>query len=479
MRILYIPFFSNQPNHNGCSIYNTMKHFFRAIVDHDESAYVYFLVPKENYAYDIVLDHPRIEKVPVEFLGKDQYDEKVLVPKELYDLFNEDIGTKYYDAVICDKVHIANYVKLILFRKFKTEGSQTVPYITLTQFVVRLEGRFKNMLDEYEFAQCLGWLSSFNIFENERNAKVCFDIARKYLQPSYVRKIMDNSNVQNIYGINVEGVRKHKKPNSYIKGQKIRINYAHRTATHYKFEEIVELVDYLFSGGLPIEFIITTPSSNIGGYGARVLRQMKEKGLHVEVHEGLNQEEFYKIASTCHLFLEAIDELQSPNAIFETMYLGQVGIIKDYEWVNHFLPNYPFKYNNFNEAFELVKRFADNPTPMIDNLKNVDAMLERDYVIQTNAIKCYEWIKTKVMPQFTAKQNVIDIIKEISETVKLPEELTFEEFTQFIKKNTTTKLDIDKPSFRKINKFDFIQALLQMGYSDTNKEILAFRKVKE
>ncbi len=185
MRVLYVPFFSNFANHNGCSIYNTMKHFFRAWVDADESVYVYFIVPKNvKYSEDEVLNHPRIEKIEVNLIGNDQYDEKVLVPEEIYHLFNTDKGKYYYDLVICDKAQVANIVKIMLDRKFIVGGKENIiPYFTLTQFVVIKECRFRNMVDEYEFSHLLGWLSGFNLFENERNAKMCFQMARKYLKP--------------------------------------------------------------------------------------------------------------------------------------------------------------------------------------------------------------------------------------------------------------------------------------------------------
>jgi len=477
MRVLYVPFFSNLANHNGCSIFNTMKHFFRAWVEADESVYIYFPVPNNiKFDGDDTLNHERIELIPVPLLGNDQYDEKVLIPSEIYSLFNTDNGKYYYDVVISDKAQVANALKLMLNRKFRVGAYDLVPYITLTQFIVVKSGRFEDMMDEYEFSHILGWLSGFNLFENERNAQKCFNLAKKYLQPAYVKKIIEHSKVQNVFGLNTKKLDTYYKGNSYVDGGEIRINFAHRAASHYKFEDVLDVVDYLFKSGLPIKFVLTTPSNNLGKYAMVRMKEMRRIGLNMEVYKGLPQEQFYKIASGCHLFIEMIDELQSPNAMMEQMYLGQVGILPDFEWVHHFFPNYPYIARNRNEVMVWIKDFLKNPKQFIDTINVERERLKLEYDIYVNSVKLLKWLKSDIIPMFLPYEKSVEMVKEILDKEGNPDSFTIDELARMFKEHTEFAVDIFKPTFKKLNKFDFIKAVLSLGYRDTNKSVLSFEK---
>lgn len=482
MRILYIPFFSNSSNHNGCSIYNTMKVFFRSLVDSDESVYVYFLVPDNiPYAYDDdYLNHPRIEKIFIPYVGKDQYDEKCIVPEKLYELFNADIGKYYYDLVVCDKAQIANLVKIILSRKFIVGGEEDyLPYVTLTQFIIKKEGRFGKIIDEVEFSHCTGWMSGWNMFENKRNMDVCMSVARKYLQPAYVSRMIERSSLNNVYGVNTKRLDTFYKGNNFKVGDEIRINFANRTASHYKFEEVLDIIDYLYKSGLNIKLIITTPTSSFGSYAKKRIDNMKKNGLKMELYTGLGQEEFYKIASGCHLFISKIDELQSPNAYMEQMYFGQIGILPQEKWVNHFFPDYECQFNNFNEAFSLVKEFSKNPDKFREYNTKIREYLRNEYDISNNAVKTLGWLKEKVLPYYTINNDAqIRIIKEIFDKLGWPDQITYEEFCELLNKNSQTKIDLSEPTFKRVNKFDFIKGLVEMGYQDTLEPVLKFKRVK-
>lgn len=479
MRILYIPFFSNQSNHNGCSIYNTMKVFFRGLVDNHENMFVYFLVPSNiPYQEDEVLQHPRIKVMEIPALGRDQYDEKVLVPSEiLYENFNEDIGKYYYDVLISDKAHTTNYLKNLLGRKFLMKESTSVKYVTLTQFVIKKTGRFAKMMDDYEFGQCLGWLSGYNMFENERNADVCYSIAKKYLTPVYVQKIMDSSYYGNVYGLNTKVLDNYYIGNTYKKGEKLRINFANRVAIHYKFEEVLDVVDFIFRSGVNATFVITTPNKNFGTYASKRVEKMKKLGMDLEIHLGLRQKEFYDIAKSCHLFISYIDELQSPNAYMEQFYLGQIGILPQAEWVDYFFPDYPFKFDSFSSAFSLVQRFVNRPEEMIAYNLKLREDIKKRFDINHNAKNFGDWLNKLMKDSFypCVSDVQIDMVRAILKEAGNPQRFTVKEYKQMFKdypQRAVIKFDI--PTFRRINKFDFIQCLFHLGYKDTLEPELAF-----
>jgi len=481
MRLLYIPFFSNKKNHNGCSIYNTMKVFFRTLVDLDENIFIYFLLP-DNLPYnnEKILDHPRIKKIKVPSIGRDQYDEKVLIPSEkLYELFNEDIGKYYYDIVICDKAQITNYLKLVLDRKYLYNSTQSTVYITLTQFITKQEGRFKNITDDTEFSHCIGWLSGFNMFENKRNANICFDIAKKYLQPAYTKKIINSSYLGNVYGLNTKVLDNYYKGNNYKQGDKIKINFANRAASHYKLDEILKVVNYIFKSGLWIKFIITTPNTNIGSYASKIIKEMKKAGLDLELYTGLKQSEFYEKASECHIFISYIDELQSPNSFMEQMYLGQIGLFSKSSWVDYFFPKYPNKFDSFIEVFTLIKSFSKDPKKMIEMNQAYRQKLKENYDIQKNTKTFLSWLNEKIKPEIlkTVTENQLYMIKDILEKAGNPKSFTYDEYKKIIRNNTKLKIDLSFPAFGRMNKFDYIKTLYKLGYKDTCEQELKFKKI--
>jgi len=456
-----------------------MKIFFRAWVDSDESVFVYFLVPDNvKYSYDDdALNHPRIKKIPVPMIGRDQYDEKVIVPESLYALFNTDVGKYYYDLVFCDKAQIANLVKIMLSRKFKVNSFDTLPYVTLTQFLIKKEGRFQNILDEIEFSHCLGWMSGYNLFENERNASQCLSVAKKYLLPTHVMKIKEKSKIQNIYGLNTKVLDKYYTGNTYKAGEEIRINFANRAAIHYKLEEILDVVDYIFKSGINIRFIITTPTIALGMYAHKRISEMKRNGMKIDVHCGLSQPQFYEIAATCHFFISAIDELQSPNAYMEQLYLGQVGLFPKHNWVDGFFKDYPYRWNNLKDAFVTLKEFSQNPVPMIERNLIERNKLKEEYDISQNSVKVLDWLKKDVLPLYTStSDSQTDLVRECVEKAGFPNNITITEFAEMLKKYSATKIDLYEPTFRRVNKFDYIKSLMSLGYKDTCEEELTFIK---
>jgi len=475
MRILYIPFFSNSGNHNGCSIYNVMKVIFRHWVDIDPEVYVYFLLP-ENFPYqeEEIINHPRIEKIRVRAFLK-QHDEKILVPEKLFELFNVDSGEYYYDLVVCDKVQITSWIKMILENK-KKEKSR-VPYFNFAQFIAKKEGRFKTILDEYEFSCVLGWLSGYNVFQNKRHAERCFEIARKYLKPYWVKKIIENSCVINLFGIDTKVLDKFYKGNSYRKGKELIVNYAHRMATHYNPMFVLNLVDKIFCSGEKIKLVITTPSAGTGTAVRRKINEMMGKGVPIEIYHALPQEKYFEVASRCHFFISAIEETETINSILEQLYLGQVGIFPEVDWVKRFLPGLPFVYKNFNEAYLLIKNFIKNPLTMIQEVVKYRKVIKNEWDIRRNSEKVLAWIK-KILPLYKPSSRAIQVTKMILKRAGYPKSFTYEEMKKIFKENSDLGIRIWEEGYRGNNKFDWIKAVKENGYKDTLERVLKFKRCK-
>ena len=139
---------------------------------------------------------------------------------------------------------------------------------------------------------------------------------------------------------------------------------------------VLDVVDKVFSSGEKVELVITTPSIAAGTAVLKKLREMKDKGLPIEIYYGLPQKEYYKIASECHLFLSAIEETETANSIFEQLYLGQVGIFPKVNWVNEFLPDYPYQYKGIDEAYMQIKDFIKNPQKRIEDMNKYREIID-------------------------------------------------------------------------------------------------------
>ena len=472
MRILYIPFFSNS-NHNGCSIYNTVKVILRHWVDISDDVYIYFLLPKNfDYQEEEILNHPRIEKIYVEAF-KGQHDEKVLIPSELFKLFNVNIGKHYYDLVICDKVQITTWIKLILedAKKEKTR----VPYINFAEFIAKKEGRFGKILDEYEFTCALGWLSGYNVYQNKRHSERCFDISKKYLKPFWVKKIMEDSCITNLFGVDIKTLDKFYKKRK--KNDELIVNYAHRMATHYNPMFVMETVDKVFRSGENIKFVITTPSAGIGTAVRSRLKEMENRGLRIDIHQGLPQDEYYKVASNCDLFISAIDETETANSIFEQLYLGQVGIFPNKDWVKAFLPKYPFIYKDLIGAYYWVNQYLKNPERMKEQIEPYRKMIADNWDIRQNSEKVLKWIKNDILPHFKPQNRVIQVAHEVLNRADNPNTFSYEQAQKIFKKHSDTGIQINREGYRGNNKFDWIKAIKANGYKDTLEKELKFKKI--
>jgi len=477
MRILYIPFFSNSANHNGCSIYNTTKVIFRHWVDIDSDVYVYFLLPKDfPYKEEEIINHPRIEKVYVDALPE-QHDEKVFLPREIFELFNVKTGKYYYDVVVCDKVQLTSWIRMILEdKKRKSEGR--TPYINFAEFIAKKEGRFRNTLDEYEYTLSLGWLSGWNVYQNKRHAKKCFEIAGKYLKPYWLKRIMERSFIVNLFGVDTERLDKYARENSYQLGDELVINYAHRMATHYNPMFILNVVDKIFSSGEKVKLLITTPSAGTGTAVMQKLKKMEERGLPVEIYHALPQEEFYQKASRAHLFISAIDETETANSIFEQMYLGQVGIMPERNWVKDFIPEYPYIYNDFNSAYMLVKEFIKKPHEFKKVVDKYKLFIKNNWSIRKNSEKVLDWIKKiSEISTYQPPNNVITITKEIMEKAGHPEIIDYNYLKRIFKEKSWSGVNIEKETYKGYTKFDWIKALKKIGYKDTLEKDLAFKRI--
>jgi glycosyltransferase involved in cell wall biosynthesis len=445
-------------------------------VDIRPDVYVYFLLPKNfHYVEEEIINHPRIEKIWVEaFRG--QHKDKVLVPSELYKLFNVDTGKYYYDVVICDKSQITSWVKIIL-ENVKDEESRAL-YVNFAEFIAKKEGRFRGIMDEYEYACTLGWLAGYNVFQNERHAQMCFEIAKKYLQPYWVKKIIENTKIVNLFGVDTERLDKFCQIEKE-KRDRVVINYAHRMATHYHPEFVLDVVDKVFSSGENIEFVITTPSAKIATAVGKWIRKMKKRGLKIDLYIGLPQDKFYERARQCDLFISAIEHTETANSIFEQLYLGQVGILPDVDWTNKFLPEYPFKYKfgNVTEAYRWVKEYIKNPDGMRKKIEKYREIIKEKWDIRKESEKVLEWIE-ELLKRKKVKKAALDLAEYVLEKAGYPNCFSFEEMVKMFKKYSKTKINILRESYLRLNKFDIIKAVKGLGYRDTAEKELKFEKIK-
>jgi len=450
-----------------------MKVILRHWVDIDPNIYVYFLLPR-NFPYkeEEIINHPRIEKIYVEAF-REQHDEKILIPREIFNLFNVDWGEKYYDVVLSDKTQVTAWIKMILESKKKEKAR--VPYINFAQFIAKKEGRFKTILDEYEFTCTLGWLSGYNVFQNKRHAQRCFEIAQKYLKPFWVKEIMEKSHAVNLFGVDIKRLKNFAAGNNYKAGDTFIVNYAHRMATHYNPMFVLDVVDKVFSSGEKIKLVITTPSSGTGTAVMRKLKEMMKRGMPVEIHHALPQDEFYKVASRCHLFISAIDETETANSIFEQVYLGQVGILPKENWVQEFFPEYPYRYQGLNEAYLLVKEFIRNPQEMKNKVEKYRKMIENEWDIDKNSEDVLQWVK-KILRNYKPERRLVEIAQEVLEKAGKPKEFTFQELREMFKKYSVYGIDIKRLGYKGFNKFDWIKAVKEIGYQDTLEKELRFKR---
>lgn len=314
MRILYLPMYDKPKLLENSSTFNWAVTFFGVILNMYKDVFLYMGVPEESEDLPVFFDHPRVMAVLMPASGW-QYQEMGNVSVKVLDLFKQSIGKYLIDVVFNDKV-LSN----AMVTAYLNDSYKNTPQIMVgCPIQYSLSSKYIPLPPSFFMAQAIGLATAdFTIWSIDHQVSRTLRENRKYLSPTALMHIQENS-FRGLFAYNYEEVDTIYK--SIEKSRvKIKLNYANGASVGYKIEDIFDVYDFLFCLGEPVEISATVPDSEF----PTTLSHLNEKYEHFNIHFGLNREEFYKEAASCHVGLYLGMDGELSDSIMEQTLLGQV-----------------------------------------------------------------------------------------------------------------------------------------------------------
>lgn len=472
MRLLFLPVYSNH-NLNGCSTYNTAKKFLNIAVQ-DPEVFVHWYLPsggKWHYegSPDPVENHKKI-KVHKASMTVDQYLEVGFLPDGLYEKFNQYTGEYVIDAVLTERPASALYMSKLLqhpFMRTNAKGDKYIgkipPLVTFIRDPFVKKKELHNVSDVEEFAQTLGYATSYNIFFSQHDLDMAVAVAKKYLNFAQVKKMIDRSTIIPT-GTDTEELDKIKAQTE--KRKKFTVIIAERLQSNNKQSDILDAVDYLFRRGMDIDIIVSS-QTDISGFIKSNYKQTLE---HVEIYPRNPREKYLPLASSCHASLTATVNHSYPQGIMEQLYLGLIVILPDAKWVDAVLPNYPYKVKraDMNQMVAMMKYISENYEEAKQKIAWIPEYIKKNYDIRVTNKKMLDWMKQKVEEE-KSKHKVlsgyVDLVKDLNVS-----RITEKELLEYCKKNSKYGMKFNDPNRRLAFshcKVSLYEAMNKVGYRDT------------
>lgn len=451
MRLLYIPLITNK-NLNGCTSYNTGSKLIQQAVERNDDIFVHWYLPevggdsKWHYTAgpDPVEAHPRVMVHRVS-MSTDQYMQGGQVPPDLFEKFSQIEGKFHVDVVLTERPKVAMLIRETLqhtFTRFAETGegrylgkTPPLPVVIRDPFVKSKELHVISEVEE--IAQTMGYMTSRNIFFSQYDLDLALKVAKKYVNFAQVRKIREQS-VVIAAGTDTEELDRIKE------GTQKRDRFTLLIAERLKNGQLMDVLDagdYVFKRGNDIDVVVSSQTA----FNKKTVRAYPTLFEHAELHPENPRSKYLKLACEMHATVTMPSTHSYPQGLMERLYLGNVGILPDYPWVDSVLPNYPFKAPG-------------------RNVKSVVGMI---YWVMENyeeACKRVAWVPQYIKEHYDTKivtQQMLDFMRDAFEEAiaagsptrgyeEVVEQLeggtiTRDELLKFVKDNTIYKVEFNTP----------------------------------
>ena len=456
LRILYVPILSSKTL-SACGSFNSSKVYIKNIVEQNDDVVFYFAYPDRDdidvsaLSYFDGLD--RVIKVPMSFSpmgdampkgSTDQIFAMFYTPIDLIDRFRGPDGEYIVDMLITESSRAAYFTHLVLNDHLKC-AQQMIPLVTFHQFQIVKDAHMKKASDDFEYAQYLGALSGWNLWGCMTKFEAQMRSARKWFKPSVIRKIRDRTCYDVNTPIDCERIDRFMQEKSK---DECLVNFGSRWNTTYYLDEIIEEFDRMYKAGRKVKFIVTTPSRGLGSGGGRLKGDMEKRGFDFDFHLSLGQEEFYKIASRCHIapFFGKNGELGL--SIRERAYMRVAPVVPDAPLFDEMFPTWKYKYKSKAEMRTIIRYLQDNYwSPEVQQeLDILQEDMRLRYGGKESSIRYMSFLRHVEAEEFKLQEKSVTrasgLMKELFDKVGWPDSITHDELRAFIKKHSDSGLDI-------------------------------------
>jgi len=445
-----------------------------------DDVFVYWILPDERWQVDRIneVTHDRIKKLYF-YYDKKQYHQVSMVPKEWYDNFGEAEGKYYWDAILTECLGTVPLLRANLYGYNETMVCKS-PIFVFHGFLMSKDIHGAFMPEWLEFAQAAGMYGAFNFFPTAELREQAVLLSKRYFQPSLIRRMLDNSFVLSsgidsrfIDQIIGKELKKHKR---------FTLNFSGRTTDGYKFPDVVNVYDYVFKSGADVDVVITSPT--------QVMFKMKEdekKYSYMKTYVAAGRETYLGIMSKCHVFIFGIaGTYEIPITVLEQLYCGVLGIFKRGPGIKELLPEwYPeeFFYDSKEEAYTIVKYIKENYDKKYKKLIPKLREFVRGYDVKKVAVSLLDKmnevyattfgeIAVEKRHKFVASEASVELVLNCLKL--LPDEFTFDDFNNVVKKIGRLKSGVMKESRTGRTKNYFYRILKKFCVDKCDSEMPVF-----
>ena len=478
MRVLIIPVISSRHLASAPSL-NFIRSFIEISLKIDPSAVFTIVLPADspewNYeGFDSFKDMPRthIFKTP---MYRNQFDDLVLITRDLWEAINERFGTHYFDVILNEKPSLAPMLKKLSSFHVKSK-SRIVPIVNRDQMIIQ-EKWFKTGQHE-ELLEVFGWLTAPTIFQSEHQKEEAIDVARKYLKPIHLERLMNQSLVFPL-GVDCDDIDRINGDMPYpARGEETIINYSHKLFMEQKFLDSLKIMDSVFAGGRKVKLQIVTGSSEMKMSMIKDARQYR----YMEIHGRSNRETFLRLSKQAHVFISNSYYEDFSATVVEQMYSGLIPVLLNKPWSRYLLPEgYPYLFNTPDEGNAMLRYVVDNYDEVAAEWRpKIIQKIRDEFDLKNVAASMYgllvnEHVEAK--KQMRTSASIVDLVHQVWEI--LPAEFTVDDICKAVKK-VSNHLDIEKDAESMSTPKWYFTDLLMIHHGseceDLGTEIASWRK---
>lgn len=440
MRVAIFPIISSRYVPSAPS-YNFMVSFIKNVLKYDPEAVFYVILPDETFGKwdygDLNFDLPRTHVIKLP-MYENQFDDLVLITRDFWQRFNERFGDLYFDIIINERPALAPMLKKLSSFHLKSK-SRRATVVNRDQFIVAK--KWFNIGDFEELNEVMGWYSAPTIFQSDHQAKEAIEVARKWLKPVHMEKVMKNAIVFPL-GIDCNDVDSINADERKNKFDTITINYSHKLFNEQKFVESLKVMDSVFAGGRRVDLQIVTGSS--AGKMSMLKNAIPYK--YITTYGRADRETFLKQIAKAHIFISNSVYEDFSATVVEQMYSGLIPVLIDKPWSRYLLPEgYPYLFSDMNEGNAMLRYVVDNYEAVaLEWLPKIQEKILREFDLNNIAVTIYKKLETIVSDDYADirfSPTLVKLMEEVFEA--LPNTYTIADIAKEVRKQSQ-HLDIEK-----------------------------------
>lgn len=369
--------------------------------------------PEWQYeGFDAFQDMPRthIFKTP---MYRNQFDDLVLITRDLWEAINERFGSHYFDVILNEKPSLAPMLKKLSSFHVKSK-SRIVPIVNRDQMIIQ-EKWFKTGQHE-ELLEVFGWLTAPTIFQSKHQMLEAVDVARQFLKPIMLERLIENCQVFPL-GVDCDDIDRINGDMPYpqaIEGEDIIINYSHKLFMEQKFLDSLKIMDSVFAGGRKVHLQIVTGSSPMKMSMIKNARQYR----YMEIFGRSNRESFLKQSKKAHVFISNSYYEDFSATVVEQMYSGLIPVLLDKPWSRYLVPEgYPYLFKNPDEGQAMLRYVVDNYDEVAAEWREkIVTKIRDEFDLKQVAVQMYKFLETEhrtAKEKMRTSSTMMDLVDEV------------------------------------------------------------------